>query len=124
MKPVPPAGLGLFLLLFCAGWNGCDRQPQAPSVPIYDVLAKEQALPVSLRPDLAVSNLTDRDLKQICSALGQTPGVKYEVKAITVFPTNGLPMAAQVQVPGYLVFMCRGRDDQWHVFRTAQFRLD
>lgn len=91
---------------------------------IYDTLPTEIERPVRLKPGVALGNLSTEDMKSISSALGRTPGVGYEIQALICFPANDIPMAVRVQVDGFLLFMCRGRDDQWHVFRTARYVLD
>jgi len=100
------------------------KEAAKPTMPIYDVLPTETELPVWLKPGLAAGDLSAEDMKGICSALGRTPGVRYEIQALTCFPANDIPMAVRVKVDGFLLFMCRGRDDQWHVFRTAKFVVD
>ncbi len=124
MRLVHSVGLVSVVLLTCAAWNGCDQRMKTPTLQIYDVLPKEREESVTLRPELSVSLLSSDDIRSICSALGRTPGVKYEIRGIVVFPTNGFPMAVRVQVQGFFLFMCRGRDDHWHVFRTAQYRFE
>ena len=112
------------VIAVCVGCNGCRKKAEPHHMQIYDTLPAGSERTVKLRPDMVLGKLSTKDLNGICSALGRTPKVAYEMQAIAWFPDTNFPTAVCVRVDGFLLFMCLGLDDKWHVYRTAHIVVD
>jgi hypothetical protein len=111
--------LGLLLL------SGCDHAAQPKNGVIVALDRTDNPVhEISINKAFSMPpHLSAEDMVGIRSALSRTPNVAYEILSIDAFPPSSpFPVAASVKVPHYFIYLCKGTANEWHVFRTAEYR--
>jgi hypothetical protein len=113
--------LVVVLLFFAAGCKP-SADVSAAKMSTYDEPLIRPINDAHLKKGLVVKGLQDEDLKGMLAALSRTPDIGYEVLSITCFPPppHPFPVAAELVVDHRNIYVCKGRDDKWHVFRIAR----
>jgi hypothetical protein len=120
--------IGFILLVVLAFWLGktfsrhdrADLPPGMVQIPVGDELPPEKSHKVTIRHSVPTNDPTFIELSGIRDAVGRTPQINYEILSIQTFPSNSPPIAARIEVDGYLLFLCKD-DGQWHVHRMANY---
>ena len=101
--------------------DGCSQRPKSSSFELYDTLPMEKEIAVRTNAESEVSGVLSEDLRGIFLAVSRTPGIEYEIKQVTVWPDRYQPGSAIVRTHHYLLYLFKGSNGQWHVFRISNY---
>jgi hypothetical protein len=113
----------ILVMIFLTASCSYYREPtQAQVIEVFDQTNKH-AHEVKLNMAFATNGISTEDMRGMELALSRTPNVNYEILSITGFPPppHPFPVAAIVKVEHFYLYMCKAKDDKWHVFRIVTY---
>lgn len=120
--------VGAAISLIVVGWLIVSiRVPrQLPSLPgsrsvricAYDTLPESMAQTVRFSDHARIEGVSSSELVAIRSAVGRTPGVKYEILAVESANNYDIGVVL-VTVPRHKLILMKDLEGRWHVIRIV-----
>ena len=105
------------MLAFLCG--ECVQLKRETGIERLDTLLMGKGITVHTNTD--ISSVSDKDFKEICSAIGRTPHIDHEIVKISMIPDKYTPGAACVMTQHDIVYLSHGNNGEWHVFRISGY---